>query len=100
MTKYNTSANLADGFAVYGYSVSQTLISVLKACGNDLTRVNVMKQAANIRDQKLPMVVPGIVISTGTDDFAPIKQMQLQKFDGNTWRPFGEVISGSGRLTD
>jgi branched-chain amino acid transport system substrate-binding protein len=59
-----------------------------------------MKQAANIRDQKLPMVVPGIVISTSTDDFAPIKQMQLVKFDGNTWRPFSEVISGSGRLTD
>ena len=96
MTKYNTSANVADAFAVYGYSVSQTLISVLKACGNDLTRVNVMRQAANIRDQKLPMLVPGITISTSADDFAPIKQMQLVKFDGNTWRPFGGVISGSG----
>jgi len=96
MTKYNTSANVADAFAIYGYSVSQTLISVLKACGNDLTRVNVMRQAANIRDQKLPMLVPGITISTSADDFAPIKQMQLAKFDGNTWRPFGEVISGSG----
>jgi branched-chain amino acid transport system substrate-binding protein len=96
MTKYNTSANAADAFAVYGYSVSQTLISVLKACGNDLTRVNVMRQAANIRDQKLPMLVPGITISTSADDFAPIKQMQLVKFDGNTWRPFGGVISGSG----
>ncbi len=96
MMKYNTSANLADAFAVYGYSVSQTLISVLKACGNDLTRVNVMRQSANIRDQKLPMVVPGITISTSVDDFAPIKQMQLAKFDGNTWRLFGEVISGSG----
>jgi branched-chain amino acid transport system substrate-binding protein len=96
MTKYNTSANLADAFAVYGYSVSQTLISVLKACGSDLTRANVMRQAANIRDQKLPMVVPGITISTSADDFAPIKQMQLSKFDGNTWRLFGGVISGSG----
>jgi len=96
MTKYNTSANVADAFAVYGYSVSQTLISVLKACGNDLTRVNVMRQAANIRDQKLPMLVPGITISTSADDFAPIEQMQLVKFDGNTWRPFGGVISGSG----
>jgi branched-chain amino acid transport system substrate-binding protein len=71
MNKYNTSANVTDGFAVYGYSVSQTLISVLKACGNDLTRANVMRQAANIRDQKLPMVVPGITISTSVDDFAP-----------------------------
>ena len=96
MVKYNTSANLADNIAVYGYSVSQTLISVLKACGNDFTRVNVMRQAANIRDQKLPMMLPGITISTGADDFAPIKQMQLAKFDGNTWRLFGEVISGSG----
>jgi len=96
MTKYNTSANVADAFAVYGYSDSQTLISVLKACGNDLTRVNVMRQAANIRDQKLPMLVPGITLSTSADDFAPIKQMQLVKFDGNTWRPFGGVISGSG----
>jgi branched-chain amino acid transport system substrate-binding protein len=96
MVKYNTSANLADNIAVYGYSVSQTLISVLKACGNDLTRVNVMRQAANICDQKLPMMLPGITISTSADDFAPVKQMQLAKFDGNTWRLFGEVISGSG----
>jgi branched-chain amino acid transport system substrate-binding protein len=96
MNKYNTSANLADGFAVYGYSVSQTLISVLKACGSDLTRANVMRQAANIRDQKLPTLVPGIRISTNADDFAPIKQMQLAKFDGTTWRLFGDVISGSG----
>ena len=100
MTKYNTSANLADGFAVYGYSVSQTLISILKACGNDLTRANVMRQAANIRDQKLPMMLPGIIISTSENDFAPIKQMQLEKFDGNNWKLFGEVISGSGKLTD
>jgi branched-chain amino acid transport system substrate-binding protein len=95
MIKYNTSANLADGFSVYGYSVSQTLVSVLKACGNDVTRANVMRQAANIRDQKLPMLVPGITISTNAGDFAPIKQMQLAKFDGNTWKLFGGLISGS-----
>ena len=69
---------------------------VLRAYGNDLTRANVMKQAANINGQKLPMVLPGITISTSADDFAPIKQMQLAKFDGTTWRLFGEVISGSG----
>jgi len=100
MTKYNTAANLADGFAVYGYSVSQTLISILKACGNDLTRANVMRQAANIRDQKLPMLLPGIIVSTSQNDFAPIKQMQLEKFDGNNWKLFGEVISGSEKLMD
>ena len=96
MKKYNTS-NITDVFAVYGYSVSQTMVSVLRECGNDLTRANVMKQAANMRDQKLPMLLPGITISTSADDFAPIKQMQLAKFDGTTtWRLFGDVISGSG----
>jgi branched-chain amino acid transport system substrate-binding protein len=95
MKKYNTSASVSDAIAVYGYSVSQTMVSVLKACGNDLTRANVMRQAANIRNQKLPMVLPGITISTTADDFAPIKQMQLAKFDGTIWKLFGEVISGS-----
>jgi len=96
MRKYNTSVNITDVFATYGYSVSQTMVSVLKACGNNLTRANVMKQAANIRDQKLPMVLPGIAISTSAVDFAPIKQMQLEKFEGTTWKLFGDVISGTG----
>ena len=55
-----------------------------------------MKQAARIRDMKLQMLLPGIVVSTGPDDFQPVKQMQLQKFDGTTWKLFGEVISGTG----
>ncbi len=96
MQKYNASSNTADTNAVYGYNVSQTLIHVLKMCGNDLTRENIMKQAANIQDLKLPMLLPGIVVSSSATDFAPIKQMQLQKFDGTTWQLFGEVISGSG----
>ena len=96
MQKYNAAANVADTNAVYGYNASQTLVHVLKMCGNDLTRENIMKQAANIRDLKLPMLLPGIVVSTSAADFAPIKQMQLQKFDGTTWQLFGEVISGSG----
>jgi branched-chain amino acid transport system substrate-binding protein len=96
MKKYDSSANLADANAVYGYSVTQTMVAVLKAAGNDLTRENIMKQAANIRDEKLPMLLPGITVSTSPTDFAPIKQMQLQKFDGTTWKLFGEVISGSG----
>jgi hypothetical protein len=96
MKKYNTSGNVADALTVYGYSAAQTMVAVLTACGDNLTRENVMKQAASIHDLKLPMLLPGITVSTGADDFAPIKQMQLQKFDGATWRPFGEVISGSG----
>ena len=95
MKKYNLSGNLADGLNVYGYSAAQTMVAVLKACGNDLTRENLMKQSASIHDLKLPMLLPGIVVSTSATDFAPIKQMQLIKFDGTTWQLFGDVISGS-----
>jgi len=72
------------------------MVAVLKASGDNLSRENVMKQAARIHDLKLPMLLPGITVSTSADDFAPIKQMQLMKFNGITWELFGEVISGSG----
>ena len=96
MKKYNSSANVSDVFSVYGYSVAQTMVGVLKASGDTLTRENTMKQAASLHTLVLPMLLPGITVSTSADDFAPIKQMQLQKFDGTTWKLFGEVISGSG----
>jgi branched-chain amino acid transport system substrate-binding protein len=96
MKKYNLSANVADAYAVYGYAAAGTMVAVLQASGDNLTRENIMRQAANIHDLKLPMLLPGIAVSTSADDFAPIKQMQLQKFDGTTWKLFGEVISGSG----
>ena len=85
----------ADILNVYRYSVAQTMVAVLKASGDDLTREHVMKQAASIHNEKLPMLLPGIAISTSADDFAPIKQMQLEKFNGTNWKPFGEVLSGS-----
>jgi branched-chain amino acid transport system substrate-binding protein len=96
MKKYNASGNVSDAFNVYGYTTAQTLVAVLKASGDNLTRENVMRQAANLHDLQLPMLLPGITISTSNDDYAPIKQMQLQKFDGNSWKLFGEVISASG----
>jgi branched-chain amino acid transport system substrate-binding protein len=96
MKKYNAASNVTDVFAAYGYSAAQTVLAVLKACGNDLTRENVMKQAAGIKNLNLPMLLPGITVTTSADDFAPIKQMQLEKFDGTTWKLFGDVISGSG----
>ena len=96
MKKYNTSGNIADIYTVYGYTAPQTMIAVLKACGNNLTRENLKKQAASLHNLALPMLLPGITVSTSADDFAPIKQMQLQKFDGTTWKLFGDVISGSG----
>ena len=96
MKKYNTSANTADVQGVIGYMDVQTMVVVLKACGDDLTRENVMKQAASLHSVAMPMLLPGITLSTSATDFAPIKQMQLEKFDGTTWKLFGEVISGSG----
>jgi branched-chain amino acid transport system substrate-binding protein len=96
MKKYYAGGSLADVNNVYGYSVAETLVSVLKACGNNLARANIMKQAASIHDLKLPMMLPGIVVSTSATNFAPIKQMQLQKFEGQTWKLFGNVMSGSG----
>ena len=96
MKKYNTSGNVADGLNAYGYGVAQTMVAVLKASGDNLTRENVMKQAASIHDLKLPLLLPGITVSTSADDFAPIKQLQLEKFDGTTWKLFGDVISGAG----
>ena len=97
MRKYNTSAAIADSLNVYGYSLAQTLVAVLKASGDDLTRENLMNQAASIHNLTVPMLLPGITLSTGADDFQPIKQMQLQKFDGTTWQLFGELIAGADR---
>jgi len=94
MKKYNPSASVADANNVYGYGVAYLLVQVLKACGDNLTRENVMKQAASLHSLTGPMALPGITISTSPTDYAPIKQMQLEKFDGNTWQLFGEVISG------
>ena len=95
MKKYNTQGNVNDAFTVYAYSVAQTMVAVLKQCGNDLTRESLMKQATSLHDLKLPMLLPGITISTSSTDYAPIKQMQLMKFDGTTWKLFGPVISGA-----
>ena len=92
MKKYYPEGNLHDGFNVYGYCVSQTLVQVLKQCGNDLTRANVMKQAANLKDLTLPMLLPGIKINTSPTDFFPITQERLAQFDGERGVLFGELI--------
>jgi branched-chain amino acid transport system substrate-binding protein len=96
MKKYNSSGNVADAFTVVGYNFAQTLVAVLKSCGDNLTRENVMKEAASLHNLSLPMLLPGITLSTSADDFAPIKQMQLMRFDGTSWKLFGDVMSGSG----
>ena len=95
MKKYYPDGNIEDAFNVYGYSAAQTLVHVIKQCGNDLSRENIMRQAANIKDLTLPMLLPGIKINTGPTDFAPIEQEQLAKFDGERWATFGELYDAS-----
>jgi branched-chain amino acid transport system substrate-binding protein len=94
MKKYNRDADIADRFNVYGYSAAQTLVQVLQQCGDDLTRENVMRQAEDLRDLQLPMMLPGILISTSPSNFHPIRQMQLQRFDGERWVLLGSIIGG------
>ena len=96
MKKYYPSGSPSDPLIVDGYGRAQAMTALLKASGDNLTRENVMKQAASIHNMTLPMLLPGIVVSTSADDFAPVKQMQLEKFDGTTWQLFGEVLSGVG----
>jgi len=93
MKKYYPEGSLIDNTNVYGYTVAQTLVQVLKQCGDNLTRENVMKQAASLKDFAPDTMLPGIKINTGPKDFAPIESVQLMRFDGKTWVRFGPVIS-------
>jgi ABC-type branched-subunit amino acid transport system substrate-binding protein len=93
MKKYYPEGNPADGFNAYGYAVAQTLVQTLKQCGDDLTRENIMRQAANLKDVEVPMLLPGIRINTSQSDFYPIEQVQLIRFDGKTWVRFGDIVS-------
>ena len=91
MNKYDPDGNLGDSFNVYGYSMAQTLVQLLKQCGNDLSRDNIMKQAAAL-DIELPMLLPGIKVHTSPTDFYPLQRMRLARFEGKQWVLFGEVI--------
>ncbi len=90
LKKYVPNADIKDLNYVYGYTVSQGLVQVLKQAGDNLTRENIMKQAASL-DMTLPMLLPGVNVKTGPDDFFPIERMQLQRFTGKTWEMFGKV---------
>jgi branched-chain amino acid transport system substrate-binding protein len=93
LDKYYPDANRNDAFVVYGYTVAQNMVYVLKQCGDDLTRANVMKQAASIKGLELGGLLPGITVRTSATDFAPIQQLQLEKLQGETWHLFGDIIS-------
>jgi ABC-type branched-subunit amino acid transport system substrate-binding protein len=94
MEKYYPNGDKLDLNDIYGYAVAQTMVQVLKQCGDELTRANIMRQAASLKDFSSPVMLPGIKINTSPDDFFPIEQMQLMQFDGQAWHLFGDVITG------
>ncbi|MFQ5954550.1 MAG: ABC transporter substrate-binding protein [Kiloniellales bacterium] len=94
MKEYFPEGNLGNSFNVYAYTVAMTLEHVLRKAGDNLTRESIMKQAASLKGFELPTLLPGIKLNTSASDFRPIEQMQLQKFNGESWDLFGPVISG------
>ena len=94
MDKYFPDGDKTNNNNVYGYATAQTMVQVLKQCGDNLTRENVMKQAASLKNFTSDVLLPGITINTGPNDFFPIEQMQLMKFNGESWELFGEIIAG------
>jgi len=94
LEKYYPEGNRIDNLVVYGYGAAQTLVKVLQMCGDDLTRINVMKQAADLKDFAPETLLPGIKINTSATNFAPIVQLQMMRFKGEKWELFGDVLSG------
>ena len=92
MKKYYPEGALDDQSNGYAYNVAILMTHVLKQCGNDLSRENIMRQAASIKDLELPLLIPGIKVNTSATDFAPIEQEQLARFDGEKWAEFGEIF--------
>jgi branched-chain amino acid transport system substrate-binding protein len=94
MRQYMPDADPSDVNYVFGYSTSLLLAQVLKQCGNDLSRENIMRQTANLRNVELPTLLPGIRVNTSPTNYHPVRQLQLMRWDGHTWVRFGEIIGG------
>ncbi|WP_426409608.1 ABC transporter substrate-binding protein [Bradyrhizobium ganzhouense] len=93
VAQFDPKANKLDAGVVFGYAAAQTMVKVLQMCGDNLTRDNIMKQAASLKDFEPDTLLPGIKINTAPDNFAPIEQLQMMRFKGKTWELFGEIIS-------
>ena len=93
MAKYYPDGDLKDGSNIYGYTAAQGLVQVLKQCGDLLTRENVMKQAASLKDFSPSLALPGVKVNTSPTDFAPFQQMQMARFDGKEWVRYGDVMT-------
>jgi branched-chain amino acid transport system substrate-binding protein len=96
MVKYVPDADMSDINYVYAYGVSNTMTHVLRQCGDDFSRENIMKQATSLKDLENPTLLPGIKINTSPTNYHPIRQMQLQRWNGKNWELFGELIEGAG----
>ena len=94
MEKYDPDGDRHDAALVYAYLIAQTLVQVLKQCGDDLSRENIMRQAANLHNLALPLLLPGITINTSPTDYRPVKQLRPMRFNGRNWELFGELFSG------
>lgn len=95
MAQYNPSGDTSDAATAFAYGISMTMLRVLKQCGNDFSRTNIMRQAESLHSVEIPMLLPGITISTSHTDHRPIKAMQMQRWDGQTWVRFGGLIEGA-----
>jgi ABC-type branched-subunit amino acid transport system substrate-binding protein len=95
MDKYYPDGDREDSYAIFGYAAAETLFQVLSQCGDDLSRENIMRQAASLKNYQSPIILPGIAINTGPADFHPIEQMRLVQFDGTAWQPIGDVIDSA-----
>jgi branched-chain amino acid transport system substrate-binding protein len=93
MEKYFPDGDRSDSGTVTGHATAQTLLQVLKQCGDELTRANVMKQAANLHNIELSMLMPGITVNTSPADFYPLEQMRISRFSGEHWEPFGPILT-------
>jgi branched-chain amino acid transport system substrate-binding protein len=95
MDKYLPEGDKTSVFTVYGYSVAQLLVHVLKQCGDDLTRENVLRHATQVRGFDGGLLLPGVTINTSPVDYVTVKQMQMQRFNGERWELFGPILDGA-----
>ena len=93
MDKYMPGANKNDWLNIYGYTIAQTLVAVLQAAGNDLTRANVIRQATNLKNVRLPMLINGTALNNSPERYTPMTSLQLIRYDGTRWVPFGELLN-------
>jgi hypothetical protein len=92
--KYMSAKDFFDLNAAYAFGAAATMTQVIQQCGNELSRENIMKQAASLKDFGAPMLLPGVKINTSPSNYSPVRQLQLARFNGESWELFGDLIEG------